>query len=83
MKNILLILGTLAILIVSGCATNTDFNTDLCKQKVTGEGLCEAYFEGFQYDSASESCIKQGVSGCSLVGSPFNSLEACQLACEK
>jgi len=55
--------------------------SDACRQIVKGEGICEAYFLGYEVNSSSGKCEKRGVSGCNFT-TPFNSLEECQKACE-
>ena len=56
--------------------------SELCKQKVKGNGMCEAYFEGYEFDNSVDKCVKKGVSGCSFE-TPFKTLEECQSVCEK
>jgi len=51
-----------------------------CKQKISGQGFCEAYFEGYQYDELEKECQKVSTSGCSAT-IPFGSLEECQKEC--
>ncbi|MBW2981792.1 hypothetical protein KY343_02825 [Candidatus Woesearchaeota archaeon] len=75
MKKLIFILLIISLLLISGCV-------DPCKQKVKGEGICEAFFIGYEYNSSQGKCIEQGVSGCSIKA-PFDSLEECQRVCEK
>jgi len=56
--------------------------SDPCTQKVKGNGMCEAYFEGYEFDNSVGECVKKGVSGCSFEA-PFRTLEECQSSCEK
>ena len=56
--------------------------SDLCKQKVKGNGMCEAYFVGYEFDNSVGKCVEKGVSGCSFEA-PFKTLEECQNVCEK
>lgn len=51
-----------------------------CGQKVSGNGACEAYREGFEFDRDSGECIKRGASGCSF-NVPFETLRDCETAC--
>jgi len=55
---------------------------DPCKQKVKGNGMCEAYSEGYEFDNSVGKCVKKGVSGCSFEV-PFKTLKECQSVCEK
>src|SRR3989338_1841281 len=41
-------------------------SVDACQQKVRGNGVCDAYFEGYEFDNSAGKCVKKGASGCSL-----------------
>jgi hypothetical protein len=53
-----------------------------CTEKVRGNGNCEGFFVGYEYDDQAQKCKDYGVSGCSYE-TPFKTLEECQKACEK
>ncbi len=55
---------------------------EACEQRVKGNGLCEAYFEGYEFDKSVNKCVKRGVSGCSFE-TPFSTLEECRGVCKK
>ena len=83
MKNItILIVIVLVVVMLSAIFIFTRNSDDLCKQMVGGNGMCEAYFEGYEFDNSVGICVKKGVSGCSFE-SPFETLEECQIACER
>jgi hypothetical protein len=84
MKKIMIILVTIIIVVALSVAIIIFIQnpSDPCKQKVKGNGLCEAYFEGYEFDNSVGKCVKKGVSGCSFEA-PFKTLEECQNVCEK
>lgn len=53
-----------------------------CGQIVSGYGMCEAFWEGIEFDQNSGNCVKRGVSGCSFE-TPFETMEECQKACKR
>jgi len=69
----------LVILIIFSTIVYT-YYSNLCNQKVKGEGACEMFIQGYQYDKNSNSCILQGTSGCSAK-IPFKTLEECKNIC--
>ncbi|MCP3682856.1 MAG: hypothetical protein GY861_09220 [bacterium] len=76
MKKITLLIFVVSILMISGCGKD-----ELCKQKVTGEGACEALGIGYEYDSSLDKCVEQTAGGCTFE-IPFTSLAECQRTCE-
>ncbi len=68
-----------AVNIVSGQCVDS---VDSCQQKVKGIGICDAYFEGYEFDNFAGKCVKKGVSGCSFEAA-FKTLEDCQKSCVK
>jgi len=53
-----------------------------CSEKVRGIGDCKILRIGYEFDSTTGKCIKEGINGCSFE-TPFKSLEECQRVCEK
>jgi hypothetical protein len=79
MKKIFFIFFILSVLSLSGCSNR---NIDPCMQKLVTEGTCEKLITGYEYDRDSGICSQVTGSGCTET-SPFNSMDACRLACEK
>lgn len=81
-KKLIILIAVIIIIVISITAIILVQNpSNLCKQKVKGKGMCEAYFEGYEFDNSVDKCVKKGVSGCSFEA-PFKTLEACQSVCE-
>lgn len=53
---------------------------NICEQEVEGEGPCDAYFVGYEYNEEKNKCVEQGVSGCSYE-TPFKTLRECTKKC--
>lgn len=53
-----------------------------CMQRVSGSGMCKAFWWGIEFDQNSGKCVKRGVGGCSFE-TPFENIEECQKVCEK
>jgi len=53
-----------------------------CSEKLRGVGDCKVLRIGYEFDSATGKCIKEGINGCSFE-TPFKTLEECQKVCEK
>lgn len=64
----------------SGTATSTGAAAEAC-MLAPAAGSCDAAFERWAYDPASERCYSWIYGGCDGVV-PFEGLEACQSACE-
>lgn len=79
MKRITFVLIIFGVLFLSGCSSK---NIDPCMQKFVTEGTCEKLITGYEYNSDSGICIQVTGSGCTET-SPFISMDACKLACEK
>jgi len=84
MRKIILILIVVIIVVALSIAIVLFIQNpfDPCKQKVKGNGVCDAYFQGYEFDNSIGKCVVKGVSGCSFEA-PFNTLEECQSVCEK
>ena len=81
-KIIIVLIAALIILLLS--AVIIRFNQDLidpCRQKVKGNGICEAYLEGYEFDNSLAKCVKVSVSGCSFEA-PFKTIDKCHNICE-
>jgi len=54
-----------------------DYKDERCYESVGATGICDAYFEGYEYNFDNNDCVKRGISGCSG-NTPFISLEECE-----
>ncbi len=79
--TIIIILALIIILLSVAIIMSIQNHSYLCKKKVKGNGICAAYFEGYEFDNSIDKCVKKGVSGCGFE-SPFIKLEECQKVCE-